>query len=112
MNTNRIAIPTLVRIKPAALTRLGIYLSRFGHHRVAVFQSAGLLDDIVSRMREGLRSASIEPVAWIEVEANDFEQAVSHFTNLPRSVTAIIGFGGGKALDTAKYVAFLGKLPY
>jgi glycerol-1-phosphate dehydrogenase [NAD(P)+] len=112
MGPNRIAIPTLVRIKSAALTRMGIYLSRFGHQRIAVFQSAGLPEEIASRVRHGLLSASIDPVAWINVEANDFEEAVAHFTNLPRSVRAIVGFGGGKALDIAKYVGFLGKLPY
>jgi hypothetical protein len=76
MDHNRIAIPTLVRIEPASLARLGIYLSRFGHRRIAVFQSAGLLDEIASHVREGLLSASIDPVAWIDVEANDCEDAV------------------------------------
>jgi glycerol-1-phosphate dehydrogenase [NAD(P)+] len=112
MNSNRVAIPTLVRIKAGALGRMGIYLSRQGHRRVAVFQSAGLLDDICSQMRVGMLSASIEPIVWMNVAASEFEQAISYFTDLPRSVTAIIGLGGGKALDVAKYVAFLGKLPY
>jgi len=112
MNYNRVAIPTLVRIKPGALGRMGIYLQRQGHRCVAVFQSAGLLDDISSPMRLGLRSASIEPAVWVNVTDNDFERSISYFTELPRSVTAVIGLGGGKALDVAKYVAFLGKLPY
>jgi glycerol-1-phosphate dehydrogenase [NAD(P)+] len=112
MNSNRVAIPTLVRIKTGALGRMGIYLSRQGHRHVAVFQSEGLLDDISSRMRLGMQSASIEPIVWVPVAANEFEQAISYFTDLPRSVTAIIGLGGGKALDVAKYVALLAKLPY
>src|SRR5215470_11024457 len=81
MDPNRIAIPTLVRIKPGALTRMGIYLSRFGHRRIAVFQSAGLLEELASCVREGLLSASIDPAAWISVDANDFDEAVAHFTN-------------------------------
>jgi len=112
MESNRVAIPTLVRIKTGALGRMGIYLSRQGHRRVAVFQSEGLLDDITSRMRSGLLSASIEPIVWANVATNEFERAISYFTDLPRSVTAIVGLGGGKALDLAKYVAFLAKLPY
>src|SRR5262249_17891264 len=112
MNSNRVAIPTLVRIKTGALGRMGIYLSRQGHRRVAVFQSAGLLDDICGQIRFGLLSESIEPIVWVNIAANEFERAISHFTDLPPSVTAIIGLGGGKALDVAKYVAFLGKLPY
>src|SRR5262245_43359078 len=99
MTYNRVAIPTLVRIKAGALGRMGTYLSRQGHRRVAVFQSDGLVDGISSRMRFGLLSASIEPIAWVNVAANDFEQAIAYFTDLPRSVTAIVGLGGGKALD-------------
>src|SRR5262245_51281218 len=104
MNYNRVAIPTLVRIKTGALGRMGTYLSRHGHRRVAVFQSAGALDDISSRLRCGLESASIDPIVWVDVAANEFERAISYLTDLPPSVTAIVGLGGGKALDVAKYV--------
>src|SRR5262245_57398773 len=97
MNYNRVAIPTLVRIKAGALGRMGVYLSRQGHRRVAIFQSTGALDEISSLMRSGLVAASIEPVAWVHVAANEFEPAISYFRDLPRSVTAIIGLGGGKA---------------
>ena len=89
MNSNRVAIPTLVRINTGALGRMGIYLSRQGHRHVAVFQSAGLLDDISSRMRFGMLSASIEPIVWGNVAANEFEHAISYFPDLPRAVTAI-----------------------
>jgi glycerol-1-phosphate dehydrogenase [NAD(P)+] len=112
MNPNRVAIPSLVRIKSAALTRLGIYLLRSNHQRVAIFQSSGLGRDLSERLRGALQSEAIEPIVWAEIKENEFEQAIAHFTNLPRSVTAVIGFGGGKALDIAKYVAFLAKLPY
>lgn len=90
---------------------MGIYLARFNHQRVVVFQSEGLQPELPNCMRASLRQASIETVAWGEVAENDFDQAIVRFRNLPRSTTAIIGLGGGKALDTAKYVAFLAKLP-
>jgi glycerol-1-phosphate dehydrogenase [NAD(P)+] len=34
------------------------------------------------------------------------------FGSLPTKVSAVVGVGGGKALDVAKYVGFLGGLPY
>jgi glycerol-1-phosphate dehydrogenase [NAD(P)+] len=112
MNTTRIAIPTLVRIKPAALARLGIYLCRFGHRRVAVFQSASLVPTLTATARDSLAAENIEPAAWFEIDANDFPRAIDLFTHLPKGIAAIVGLGGGKALDVAKYVAFLAKLPY
>src|SRR5690242_11725752 len=99
MNTNRIAIPSLVRIKSDAIARVGIYLSRANYKRVAVFQSSGLGSNLTERLREGLQAEAIEAVVWNEITENDFEQAIAHFTKLPRNLTAVVGFGGGKALD-------------
>ena len=42
LRPTQIAIPTLVRVKDGALDRLGIYLARGGHRRVAVLVSKGL----------------------------------------------------------------------
>lgn len=110
--STRIAIPTLVRIKPGALERMGIYLSRAGHRRVLVFQSEGLLPELTESLAKGMTESGVEAVEFANVADNSFEVAIRHFTNLPRAASAIVGLGGGKALDVAKYVAFLAKLPY
>lgn len=108
----QIAIPTLVRVKEGALDRLGLYLHRSGHQRVVVLQSAGLVDSLTERLACSLAEHSITTLATIDVANNDLEGAVRLFAALPRGVTAIIGIGGGKALDVAKYVGYLGRLPY
>lgn len=112
IGSTRVAIPSLVRIKPSALARMGIYLSRFGHCRVAVFQSSGLATGLTGTLRNSLAESGVEAIAWNEVAENNFEWAISQFTTLPQAATAIVGLGGGKSLDVAKYVAFLAKRPY
>lgn len=112
MNSTRVAIPTLVRIKPGALGRLGIYLARFKHQKIMVLQSAGLPSAIGELSRREMQSQGIQTVHCAEIDDNRFEQAVAHFTHMPRGATAIVGLGGGKALDVAKYVAFMSRLPY
>jgi glycerol-1-phosphate dehydrogenase [NAD(P)+] len=108
----QISIPTLVRVKPGALDRLGAYLSRGGHRKAAVLVSKGLAPPLPDRAAESLKREGVEPAAWVEVADNDLESAARLFTDLPRGVTAVVGVGGGKALDVAKYVGFLGRLPY
>src|SRR5690242_19888951 len=107
----QIAIPTLVRVKEGALDRLGVYLGRGGHRRVAVLLSKGLIAPLPDRVSIALEDEGIESAAWVEVGSNDIESAARLFADLPK-VSAIVGLGGGKALDVAKYVSFLGRLPY
>jgi glycerol-1-phosphate dehydrogenase [NAD(P)+] len=108
----QISIPTLVRVKDGALDRLGIYLNRGGHHKVAVFLSKGLVPPLPDRVTWSLKEQSIEPVAWIEVADNDLESTARLFADLPKGTSAVVGVGGGKALDVAKYVGFLSRIPY
>ena len=112
LRPTQISIPTLVRVKDGALDRLGIYLGRGGHRKVGVLLSKGLVSPLPDRLAASLKSQSIEPAAWIEVAENDIESAARLFADLPKGVTAVVGVGGGKALDVAKYVGFLGRLPY
>jgi glycerol-1-phosphate dehydrogenase [NAD(P)+] len=112
LRPTQIAIPTLVRVKDGALDRLGLYLSRAGHYKVAVLISEGLVAPLPDRLTRSLKDLSVDPVAEVEVSDNDLESAARLFADLPRGATAVVGVGGGKALDVAKYVGFLSRLPY
>lgn len=108
----QIAIPSLVRVKPGAIDRLGLYLRRAGHARAILIVSAGLVPDYLDRVQKSLAGNGIDCPETVEVCEASFETATALFTRLPRKASAIIGLGGGKALDVAKYVAFLARMPY
>src|SRR5262245_1249768 len=95
------SLPTLVRVKEGALDRVGIYLSRENRRNVAVIVSQGLHPPLLDRVRQSLQEHAIEPVVWVEVSDNDIESAARLFAELPRDVAAVVGIGGGKALDVA-----------
>src|SRR5207248_11690902 len=72
----------------------------------------GLLPPLQKRLDHRQRDQSVKPVDWVEVADNDLESTASVFADLPKGATAVVGVGGGKALDVAKYVGFLSRLPY
>jgi glycerol-1-phosphate dehydrogenase [NAD(P)+] len=106
------AIPSLVRVKPGALDRLGIYIRRQGFERAVLFFSQDLQPHLMQAVIAALEAEDIKVVGRESVQNASFEQAMKLFQDLPAQTEAVIGFGGGKALDVAKYVSFLGKLPY
>jgi len=112
LNPRQTVIPTLVRVKPGALDRLGIYAQRHAFRRVVLFVSKDLAPALVEKLEAALALEKISVVQRIDVASASFEEASAHFQELTAPTDAIIGFGGGKALDIAKYVSYLARLPY
>src|SRR5262245_4014377 len=111
LTPRQVTIPSLVRVKPGALDRLGVYAKRHGFSRAAVFFSKDLNEDFLRRLAASLHEHNIAIVLQAAVESATFEEASEHFRHLPPNTEVIIGLGGGKALDEAKYVGFLAGIP-
>ena len=112
MKSAHINVPWLVRIKPDALQRLGLYLARSCLTPVALLHSEGLLQSILDMARQSLLDQGIALALSHEVKEASVEEAVHLLGVVPSSCKAFIGVGGGKALDVAKYTSSLAGLPY
>ena len=112
MKNAQINVPWLVRIKPDALQRLGLYLARPCLTPVALFHSEGLLQSILDVALQSLRVHGITSALLLEVREASIEEALRLLGAVPPSCRALIGVGGGKALDVAKFTASLAGLPY
>ena len=112
MKNAQMNVPCLVRIKPGALERLGLYLARSCLAPVALFHSEGLLQSILDVALDSLRDHDTAIALLHQVTEASVEEAVRLLGALPSTCKVLIGVGGGKALDVAKYTASLAGLPY
>ena len=106
-----IQVPSLLRIKPKAMHKLGKYLSKEGFRNVAIFWGEGIKDMFNPVVEISLASASVNTVFENIVLDNNIDTAFEAGKNLPFNVDAVVAIGGGKAVDFCKYVAFSKQLP-
>lgn len=107
-----IQVPSLLRIKPKALSKLGKYVSRGGHRNIALFWGIGVKDLFESITSISFETAKINIVYKQIVESNDIDDAFNVGKKLPYDVDVIVGIGGGKVVDFCKYLAFIKQLPF
>lgn len=111
--TNRqINIPYLLKIGYGKISRIGKYLIDKGLSNVALFWGEGMEEVFGGKLYKGFEQHDIEVVCKRDVQFINIEEIDKIAFNLPRNTDAIIGIGGGKALDFAKYCAHLLKKPF
>lgn len=99
-------------MKPGALGRIGLYLARADLHRIVLVQSHGLVPAFVDTLKASTADAGVELLGQYDVTDASVEAATQLLGALPGGPQAIIGLGGGKALDVGKYLALLSGLSY
>jgi glycerol-1-phosphate dehydrogenase [NAD(P)+] len=106
-----VEIPTLLRIKPNTLYKLGKYLRRNGFHRIALYYGEGMAEMLGQTVDISLDSSEIRAIRTETVTGSDIENVVNSAFGLPRAADAIVAVGGGLAIDYAKYAGFLARKP-
>jgi glycerol-1-phosphate dehydrogenase [NAD(P)+] len=103
-------VPSLVRIKPGAFDRLGVYLKRSGWSRVMLVRSSGLPAVLLGRLRIALAGTDVA-MDTMEDEPS-LEAAARLLAALPAPCDAVLAVGGGRAIDLAKHTASIAGLPF
>ncbi len=107
-----ICIPALLKIEKGSLARIGTFLEETGFTKVVIFFGNGLIDMFGNQVMASLKEAGIDVLEYQELDSVRLEDITALAFNLPNKTQAIIGIGGGKVIDAAKYSGFLRKLPF
>ncbi|MGN0905279.1 MAG: iron-containing alcohol dehydrogenase family protein [Alphaproteobacteria bacterium] len=111
--TNKqINIPYLLKIGGGKIRKIGKYLSDKEMKTIALFMGEGMEELVGEPLYAGLRAHRIRVARHDVVTEIDIDRITHTAFDLPPEMNAIVGVGGGKALDFAKYTAYLLKIPY
>ena len=107
-----INIPTLLKIEAGALSNIGDFLASSGLKKVVIYFGNGLINMFGAQVMDSLKKADVEVLEHRELDTVDLNDIMSLAFALPIHTQAIIGLGGGKVIDAAKYACYLKKLPF
>ena len=107
-----ISIPLFLKVYDNVLDDLGNILAKAGYKKVVIYFGNDLIDLFGNIVMKSLQRADIQVLSYKELDVIDVQEIVEMAFTLPNNTQAIIGIGGGKVIDAAKYMCFLKKLPF
>ena len=110
---SKINIPKILETNIGSTKKISCILKQYHFQHVACLMGKGLRDMFGRDITDGFENdEDIELVINEEYEELNVCSLIVKAYNLPKNIDCIIGIGGGKAIDSAKYLAFLLKLPF
>ena len=109
---HRIAIPSILEVGKGNISNVGNLIKKAMFQKVLICFGEGIEELFGESICYSLKEANIE-ISKIETIADiNFEEISTKAFEIPNDVEALIGVGGGKAIDAVKYMSFLKKLPF
>ncbi|MEN8906309.1 MAG: iron-containing alcohol dehydrogenase family protein [Clostridiales bacterium] len=111
--TNRISIPAIMEVGFDKLANLGFYINKAGFDKIAIFFGSGIKELFGDTVLSSIKNiGNIEITKLYEFESNDISDIVENGFSIPPKTDLIIGIGGGRVVDVAKYISFLNDKPF
>lgn len=110
--TDSIDIPALLKIEKHSLGKIGDYLKKHDIGKVVILFGNDLIDMFGAKVMDSLKKNNIEVLEYQEMNTVNLDDLTELAFNLPNKTQAVIGIGGGKVIDAAKYCGFLRKIPF
>ena len=110
--SHKIAIPSILEVGKGNINNVGNLIKKAMFKKVSLYFGEGIEDLFGKSIRNSLIEANIE-IAQIETVTDiNFEKISIKAFEIGNDVDALIGIGGGKAIDAVKYMSFLRKKPF
>lgn len=110
-SVHQISVPTLLDVAAGNLASIGRKLVRHGIHRIVLVWGEGMEELFGDTVTAALRERDVEVRAAVTATSIEVQDVVGVAFGLPADAEAVVGIGGGKALDAAKYTAWLRSWP-
>ncbi len=94
------------------MEKIGTYLEGSGIKSVVVYFGDGLIDLFGQTVINSLKEKGITVVGYKELDTVVIDDIIQIAFQIPNEVQAVVGIGGGKVIDAAKYMGFLRKIPF
>lgn len=112
-SVHRIAIPNILEVDRDTLAKTGLHIERAGICKVVIFFGEGIRELFGDKVIESIKERkSLTLLDTYDYDDIRLENLTTRAFSIPSNTNAIVGIGGGKVLDAAKYVAFLNNLPF
>lgn len=109
-----LVLPRTTVIEPGARRRVGAEAVALGVSRALVVTDAFIAGSgVADEVADALRAAGVDALVWDGVEPDPTDAAVDagHAALVAHRADAVVGVGGGSALDAAKTIAVRGANP-
>lgn len=110
--THRISIPSILQVDRGNLTKVGYFIKEKGFSKVTLFFGAGIQELFGNTVIDSIKESKLQILKIYDHEENEINRVVEFAFGIPEHTEVIIGVGGGKVLDVAKYISFLTNLPF
>ena len=112
MSAKTISIPTVLKIGEGTLDSIGTSIRQGGIDNIVIYFGNGLIDMFGERVMKSLKNAGVNVFEYCELDTVDIDDIIDLAFAIDPKVQGIVGIGGGKVIDAAKYAGYLRKLPF
>ncbi|MCX8130960.1 MAG: iron-containing alcohol dehydrogenase family protein [Clostridia bacterium] len=111
--THKISIPVILEVGTDKLKEMGRLITKAGIKKISLFLGEGIRELFGEIIFQTLKeSPDLRLLGDFDCDRNSMEYIMEKAFSIPSETEAIVGIGGGKVLDVAKYIAFLNDMPF